>query len=263
MTVTDIEVAITAVSAAGEVLRRKYGTELTRQVKTPLDFATDADVDAERAIIDVIRAARPGDRIVAEESGSTGEVGSERVWLVDPLCGTINYAAHTPLVAVNVALKVRGETTTAVCGDPLAGELMWTDGDRAHRRYGARDQELRASADSRLVDVNLDGPFPNERWFRAVDLLREPAFSTSFRPRVSSTSLALAWVAAGRRAAYVSDGDVHDSVHFASALALCAATGCVLTGLEGQPLAAGVGLVAAADPLTHRELLVAIAAQTR
>lgn len=255
---TDIEIAISATRAASEVLRRKYGARLTRIAKAPLDFATDADVDAESAILDVIRAARPGDRIVAEESGSTGDGNSDRVWFVDPLCGTLNYAAHTPLVAVNVALTVRGETTTAVCGDPLADEMMWTDGGQVHLRRANRDERLYASADSRLVDVNLDGPFPNSHWFRAVDLLSEPAFETLFRPRVSSTSLALAWVAGGKRAAYVTDGDVCDSVHFASALALCAAAGCVITGLDGQPLRTGAGLVAAADEVTHHALLAAI-----
>ena len=39
-----------------------------------------------------------------EESGRTGPA-ADRLWLVDPLCGTLNYAARTPLVAVNVALR--------------------------------------------------------------------------------------------------------------------------------------------------------------
>ena len=67
-----------------------------------------------------------------------------------------------------------------------------------------------------LVDVNLDPPFPNAPRFRAVSLLAQEAFTARFRPRVVSTTLALAWVAAGRRAAYVTDGHLIDSVHFAA-----------------------------------------------
>jgi myo-inositol-1(or 4)-monophosphatase len=62
-------------------------------------------------------------------------------------------------------------------------------------------------------------------------------------------------VAAGRRAAYVSDGVLVDSVHFAAGIALCQAAGCVVTDLAGQPLPTGRGLIAAADEPTHRRLL--------
>lgn len=74
-----------------------------------------------------------------------------------------------------------------------------------------------------------------------------------------STTLALTWVAAGKRAAYVTDGgDLSGSVHFAAGIALCRAAGCVVTGIDGAPLGPdGRGLVAAADAETH-ELLMAM-----
>ncbi|MBW4076903.1 MAG: inositol monophosphatase family protein, partial [Acidobacteria bacterium] len=217
VTLTDLEIELLAAEAGSEVLRRKYGSALVRITKTSLDFATDADVDAENSIVEVIRASRPSDRVVAEESGSTGDASSDRAWLVDPLCGTLNFAAHTPLVALNVSLMDRGQSIVVVCADPLARELMWTDGSAAVLHTGGHDQALQPSSNSKLVDINLDGPFPNSSWFRAIDLLGEPSFSAAFRPRVSSTSLALAWVAAGRRAAYVTDGSVLNSVHLLSA----------------------------------------------
>ena len=69
----------------------------------------------------------------------------------------------------------------------------------------------------------------------------------------------MAWVAAGRRAAYLTDGHLHDSVHFTSGLALCQAAGCIVTNLRGQPVHTGVGgLIAAADEPTHTALLALI-----
>jgi myo-inositol-1(or 4)-monophosphatase len=90
-----------------------------------------------------------------------------------------------------------------------------------------------------------------------VDLLAHPRFVQSFRPRVLSATLALAWVAAGKRAAYVTDGgDLSGSVHFAAGIALCRAAGCVVTGIDGGPIGeAGRGLVAAADAETHGLLM--------
>lgn len=110
--------------------------------------------------------------------------------------------------------------------------------------------------------VSLDPPHLNSDRFLAVRMLADPAFMGRFRTRVSSTTLALAWVAAGRRAAYVTDGDLRDSVHFASGIALCRAAGCVVSGLQGQPLYTGAGgLVAAADRQTHASLIEIIGRQ--
>ncbi|MFJ2032930.1 inositol monophosphatase family protein [Streptosporangium sp. NPDC087985] len=262
MLITDEELALTAAQAGAAVVHTMYGASLTRFEKSRGDFATAADVEAENTILDVIRTARPGDAVTGEESGRTGSGGAERMWLVDPLCGTLNYAARSMLVAVNVALRVGSDITVAASADPFAEEVFWTDGDHAYVRRDGVDEELTPSPDSRLVDVNLDPPFPNEPSFRAVRLLADTGFVEHFRPRVVSTTLAVAWVAAGRRAAYVTDGHLQDSVHFASGIALCQAAGCVVTGIHGQPLHTGAGgLVVAADQETHAALLELIGNQ--
>ncbi|ADD41501.1 inositol monophosphatase family protein [Stackebrandtia nassauensis] len=255
-TTSDARLAVAAASAGAEVVRARYGSRLARFDKGAGDFATDADLAAERAILAVLRAQRPDDAVTAEESGHSGATGASRRWLVDPLCGTLNYAVGTMLVAVNVALSSGGETTAAASADPFSGEVFFTDGETAYVRSGGTDVVLAPSPDSRLVDVNLDPPFPNAPGFTATGLLADPGFAARFRPRVVSTTLAVAWVAAGRRAAYVTDGHLDGSVHFAAGIALCRAAGCVVTGLRGQPLHTGVGgLVAAADAETHAALL--------
>ncbi|MBQ1023548.1 inositol monophosphatase family protein [Micromonospora sp. C95] len=262
MSLVDADLAIRAAQAGAEVVRSHHGRSVDRFAKADGDFATTADIEAEQAILGVLRSARPDDAMVAEESGRSGSDRNGRVWLVDPLCGTLNFAVHTTLVSVNVALRVGAEVTAAAVVDPFAQEVFWTDGTAARVRCGGVDQHLVPSAASGLVDVNLDPPFPNERLFRAVRLLAHEGFVERFRPRVVSTTLALAWVAAGRRAAYVTDGRLHDSVHFAAGIALCEAAGCVVTGLDGQPWRSGLGgLVAAADADTHAGLLALIKEQ--
>ncbi|MFF5593013.1 inositol monophosphatase family protein [Streptomyces althioticus] len=237
----DTETAIAAARAGADVVRDMYGQHLARIDKGAGDFATEADVAAEKAILDVIRAARQ--------------------WLVDPLCGTLNYAVGTRLVAVNVALR----DGAAAVADPFSGDTSFTDGRTAHvRRQGAaEDTPLTPTPDTRLVDLNLDPPFPSAPDHRAVGLLTHPDFTDRFRPRVGSTSLALAWVAAGKRAAYVTDGgDLTGSVHFAAGIALCRAAGCVVTGVDGAPLGpSGRGPVAAADEDTHARLLTMLRRQ--
>ncbi len=262
MDVTDAELVVAAAEAGAAVVRGKYRLPLARFDKSPSDFATDADIESEQAIMQVLRAAHPADGFIGEEAGAAGPPSANRTWLVDPLCGTLNYAAQTPLISVNVALRSNGDVSVAASADPLARELFWTDGSRAYLRRDGADEPLDPSARSALVDVNLDGPYPNADQFRAVRVLAAQEFGDSFRPRVSSTTLALAWVAAGRRAAYVTDGHLRDSVHFTSGVALCEAAGCIVTGLRGQPLHTGVGgLVAAADEPTHAALIAIVEQQ--
>ncbi|MFI1566848.1 inositol monophosphatase family protein [Streptomyces sp. NPDC020490] len=249
----DTEVAVAAARAGADVVRAMYGRTLTRVDKGAGDFATAADVEAEKTILGVIHAARPDDAVLGEEGGQQGAAGAARQWLVDPLCGTLNYAVGSMLVAVNVALR----GGAAAVADPFSGEVFFTDGETARVRRDGVDALLAPMSTTRLVDVNLDPPFPGAPGFRAVDLLRHPGFVERFRPRVVSTTLALAWVAAGKRAAYVTDGgDLSGSVHFAAGISLCRSAGCVVTGIDGAPVGpAGRGLVAAADDETHRALM--------
>lgn len=160
------------------------------------------------------------------------------------------------VAAVNVALHDGTRFLAAAVADPFNEEVYWTDMSSASVRTRAGDASLSPESSSRLVDVNLDPPFPNAPAFRAVHLLGDGRFVNSFRPRVVSTSMALAWVATGQRAAYVTDGDPRDSVHFAAGIALCQAAGCVVTDLKGLSWnhRAG-GLLAAADAEIHAELL--------
>ncbi|MET9901114.1 inositol monophosphatase family protein [Streptomyces sp. NPDC006446] len=255
----DTEVATAAARSGAEVVRGLYGRRLARVDKGGGDFATTADLLAEQAILGVLRAARPDDAVLGEEGGHQGAAGAARQWLVDPLCGTLNYAVGSMLVAVNVALR----HGVAAVADPFGDEVFFTDGEAAWVRHDGVDARLSPTPASRLVDVNLDPPFPNAPGFRAVDLLAHPGFVERFRPRVVSTTLALAWVAAGRRAAYVTDGgDLSGSVHFAAGIALCRAAGCVVTGIDGAPVGEnGSGLVAAADAGTHDLLMSMIRSQ--
>ncbi|WP_433606534.1 inositol monophosphatase family protein [Dactylosporangium sp. CA-139114] len=241
---SDHELAVTAAEAGAAVVRSRFGDDLARVDKGDGDFATAADLEAEAAILAVLRAARPGDAVLGEESGHSGPGATGRTWLVDPLCGTLNFASGTMAVAVNVALRAAGRTIAAAVADPFSRQLYSTRGP------------LRPCAHTALVDLNLDPPYPNAPAIRVARLLTNPAFEARFRPRVLSTTLALAWVATGRRAAYLTDGDVAASVHFAAGIALCEAAGCVVTDLHGHPVTPGPGgLIAAADAETHAALL--------
>lgn len=253
---SDAEVAVAAAEAGARLVRGRFGGHLVRHPKAGTDFATDVDLAAEAAVCEVVRLARPQDAMLGEEGGRSGAHGSGRLWLIDPLCGTLNFAAGTPGFGVNVALHGPTGLLAAAVADPLADEILWTDGASGYCRRDGVDEPLAPSSLSGLVDLNLDPPFPSAPRFRCLDLIADPGFAARFGPRVLSSSLALAWVASGKRAAYVTDGEGRQSVHSAAPIAVCLAAGCVVTDLAGQSWpGAAPGLVAAADQETHTALL--------
>ncbi len=253
---SDVEVAISTVGEGAEVIRRQFGTARITVDKGGGDVATTADLEAEAAMLAVLRRERPADAVLGEEFGRTGRKDSVRVWLIDPLCGTQNYMAGMRVVAVNAALSRSGRVHAAAVADPFGGEIYWSDGHDSYARTEGRDVHLIPSGASRLVDLNFDPPFPNASIFRAVTLAADHAFLARFRPRVVSSSLAMTWVASGRRAAYVSDGDFRESVHFAAGLAICVAAGCVVSDLHGNPTAVGpYGMIVAAELGTHAAIV--------
>lgn len=252
----DFDVAIAVADEGAAVVRRCFGTTLQRLDKGAGDFATNADIEAEHAMLALLHRERPEDAILGEESGRSGASSGLRTWLIDPLCGTLNYAVRMRVAAVNVALRIGGRFIAAAVADPFNHEIFWTDGISAFLRADGQDTPLAPNGSSKLVDLNFDPPFPNAPAFKAVTLAADSEFAASFRPRVVSTSVALTWVATGQRAAYITDGDVRDSVHFAAGLAICEAAGCTVTDLRGRVWGSdATGLVAAADSETHAALL--------
>lgn len=258
MPLNDAQVAVKAAEHGAAIVLALSGQNLEHIGKGHNDFSTQADIDSEKAILDIIREEKPHDAVVGEESGAhqptAAGSGKHRIWLVDPLCGTLNYAVHTHDVAVNVALQDDdGHDVAAAVADPFMAEVFWTDGVSAFIRRDGIDRPLTPpqSPTTSLVEINFHGSVG-----KAMRLATVPAFRERFSVRVLSTTLPVPWVAAGRRAAYVTDGDLKDSVHYAAAISVCKAAGCIVTGIEGQPLHTGVGgLLVTADRETHLTLV--------
>lgn len=245
----DDEVALAAAQSGAEAVRARYGGPLRRAMKSATDFATEADVEAEAAIRAVVAEHRPDDAFLGEEDGLVGDAASPRRWWVDPLCGTLNFAAHTPLVGVNVALAVDGVVTAAAVVDPFEPRAFTTAEPSALSGLSG------PSPLTRLVDVDFD---VDRAW--SARLVTTPAFTEAFGLRVVSSSLGAVWVADGRRAGYVYAGVARESVHFAAPVAVCRAAGCVVSDLDGRAYddPAARGLVVAADEETHAALLLAV-----
>ena len=73
------------------------------------DIVTDVDIFMEKKIIEKIKELFPKHSIYSEEKGKI-EGDSDYVWFIDPIDGTINFAAGIPLFSTSIALKQNDET---------------------------------------------------------------------------------------------------------------------------------------------------------
>ena len=191
------DVAIEAARAGGEILLEGLSGPLTIHMKGRREVVTDLDNASERAVLETIRASFPDDLIVAEES-APGLGESDRVWIVDPLDGTNNYAHGYPFFCVAVAVEEQGSLVAAVVHDPLRDETFVAERGRGATLNGApiRVSEARALAES-LVATGFPYDRSDDTDNNLANLNR---FILSVRGirRGGSAELDLAYVACGR-----------------------------------------------------------------
>jgi myo-inositol-1(or 4)-monophosphatase len=115
--------ALAAAKAAGEIQTELFGHLKHIKKKGEIDLVTEADIQSEKAIIKILREEFPGDGFLTEESGAINS-DLERVWIIDPLDGTTNYAHSFPFFAVSIALQVKDEIVLGAVFNPVLNELF-------------------------------------------------------------------------------------------------------------------------------------------
>ncbi|OYV32064.1 MAG: inositol monophosphatase, partial [Acidocella sp. 20-61-6] len=126
----DAVVALLRAVAGAEILPRwrRLGAGDVRTKSGPLDPVTVADEAAERALTAGLNRLFPGDDVLGEEAVSKDFSRLERlkqpgrVWLVDPIDGTANFAAELPLFGVMAALVEADEVKAGFIYDPLGDD---------------------------------------------------------------------------------------------------------------------------------------------
>jgi fructose-1,6-bisphosphatase/inositol monophosphatase family enzyme len=204
------------------------------------DMVSDADRDAEAAVVELLRSERPGDGLLGEEHASA-EGDSGRRWVIDPLDGTTNYLYGFPAWAVSVAVEDRDGVLAGVVLDPLRDELFAAargEGCRVGRRPARVRDEV--ALDDALVATGF--AYEPERRAQQAEVLGELLPRVRDLRRAGAAALDLAWVAAGRVDAYFERG--LKPWDWTAGRLLVAEAGGAVRELGGQPR----GLVAASGP---------------
>jgi myo-inositol-1(or 4)-monophosphatase len=257
---SDLAFATGIAARAGELLVDRIERLERVDYKSAKDVVTEADHLSEALIIDAIRAAHPGDGIIAEESGDHASgaghaptAGVGRAWVIDPLDGTINYANGIPFFCVSIALVEAGRPAVGVIHDPMRNETFAASDDGPATLEGLSiEVSTKTALTDFVVSISLAG---------TQNLARARAVRRAIRvPRsMGSAALALAYVANGRFDAFVQQGGL--SVWDIAAAGLIAERGgATVTDLAGGPWfevgrkPRSIGILAA-PPAQHAELL--------
>lgn len=200
--------------------------------KAEHDVVTEVDTLSEQLIISAIHDAFPRDSILAEESGRTdvvvGSPTDERVWIIDPLDGTVNYANGIPVFCVSVGLAVGGRPAIGVVYDPTRDEMFTGQAGMGARLDGI---PIHHPGKDKLSDCVVSLSLPGRGW-----ALRDRKLRRAIRVwrNMGSAALALVYLANGRFDAFVQAGGL--SVWDICAAGLLAVEGgAQLTALDGGP----------------------------
>ncbi|MDR6840128.1 inositol monophosphatase family protein [Pseudoxanthomonas sacheonensis] len=203
-----ITIMVKAARQGGNVLLRNINKldSLNVVEKERLDYASEVDADAEKAVIKELKRAYPDYSVLGEESGGQAGKNGRYTWVIDPLDGTSNYLRGFPHYCVSIALVDNGEPTDAVIFDPLRNELF-----TASRGSGAQLNERRIRVTDRkdLAGAIIGTGFaPRERARAGAQLecVRELLVQAEDVRRAGSAALDLAYVACGRSDAYFEAG---------------------------------------------------------
>lgn len=144
----ELEIARWTARAAGEILLRHYeaGTAAAR-MKDDASPVTDADLEANRLIVERLHAAFPDDALLTEEQADDGQrLQASRVWIIDPMDGTRDFVARTGDFCVHIGLAVDGRAVVGAVSQPVADRLCFAvAGGGAHLEHAGTIRRIAVS----------------------------------------------------------------------------------------------------------------------
>jgi myo-inositol-1(or 4)-monophosphatase len=197
------QTALTIVSAAGQIISEAQSRtrDIIISTKAVNDIVTNIDVLVEDYILQELKKHFPHHKILSEESGLSGDLNSDYLWILDPIDGTKNFARRNPHCCISLALQCKHgdifETIIGIIYQPATHSIF-----TAIKGQGAylNNNFLTASAITDLEQAviclgygYLSATPTNPYRFRNMNFITE---MSSFRV-LGATALDLAYAAAG------------------------------------------------------------------
>jgi len=244
-----LKIALDAAAAAARISRDYYRGNFTVTTKADMTPVTQADVECEHAIRNIILEAFPEDGFYGEETGRT-QPDADYLWLVDPIDGTKAFVRQYPFFSTQIALMHAGELVLGVSSGTMFDELAWAERGAGAWLNGQRLAVSRIEEPQRAAysTGNLKSLAKSAGWARLGEFV-----AVSDRIRGYGDFYQYHLLASGKIEAVVeSDVNILD---IAALSVIVAEAGGVFTDLNGRPPGLETRSVLAANPVLHARML--------
>lgn len=244
-----LRVALDAARRAADISRSYYAGNFTVTTKEDRTPVTQADVECEHAIREIVLAAFPDHGFYGEETGRSGD-GADYLWLVDPIDGTKGFVRQYPFFSTQIALMHQGQIVLGVSSGTMMDELAWAEKGQGAWLNGKRLKISRIDNPDRAAvsTGNLKSLAASHGWTQLGEIVRR-----ADRIRGYGDFYHYHLLAAGKIEAVIeSDVNILD---IAALSIIVTEAGGTFTNLNGAPVDLDVRSVLAANPSLHAKYL--------
>jgi myo-inositol-1(or 4)-monophosphatase len=232
-----LEVAVNAAREGGKIARARLGDPGYVRWKGHRDVTSEAALRIQEAIVSTLQSEFPDSGILAEEGPEDTPlpVDAPHLWIVDPVCGSLNFVQGIPYFGISVALRSQGTIRLGVVYDPCHDELFEATDETPATLNGRRIAVQQISEGVEAWNgavVGTDWPHSGERRDQTRLILNLVADQVTECNLMGSPALGFCNLAAGRLHAYWHlDLKIWD---IAAASLILQRAGGVLTDAEGM-----------------------------
>ncbi len=246
----ELRAAIRAANAAADISRAYYAENFTVKIKADMTPVTQADVECEEKIREIILNEFPDHGFCGEETGHTKR-DAEFLWLVDPIDGTKGFVRQYPFYSTQIALMHLGEMVLGVSNGAMMDELAWAERGKGAWLNGEtlRVSDIDSLERASLSTGNLKTLASSGGWKKLGEVV-----AIVDRIRGYGDFYHYHLLAAGKIDAVVeSDVNILD---IAALSVIVTEAGGVFTDMNGKAPGLETRSVLAANPGLHRELMI-------
>jgi myo-inositol-1(or 4)-monophosphatase len=249
---------------AGELALGLFRRTGPLRFKHAREAITEADREIERLLAARIRSRFPDDGLFGEEfgrgegSGAAGAVPAPgRVWHIDPIDGTLNFALGLPAFCTSVALVDGADILVACIYNPLLDESFTASAGEGARLNG---RAIRVSERAELKEAVVSAQLQKKgRFIQNAALLQAVLLGTMKMRRLGTIALEMAYTADGRFDALVAGkGEPQALYDVGAGILLVREAGGRVTDQAGVEYQPGSTDLVATNGLVHDELIALI-----
>jgi myo-inositol-1(or 4)-monophosphatase len=194
-----LDFALRTAEKAGAIALKHFRRTQKVSFKSKQDILTTGDTEVEKFIMREIGKRFPQHGILAEESGKH-RGSSDYLWVIDPIDGTVNYAAGIPCFAISIGLAFKEQPILGVVYDPYQHEFIYAEKGKGAYING---KKIRIGTEKELINSIVATDLGHKRSIHIVRRVKALLPVTRAVRIMGSASRGLVDVALDRVQAYI------------------------------------------------------------